>query len=139
MKDKIMAHNLSTDGLCRTLKAQYYKNGRANFLTRDDGFAATCVVKRIETENEKGEMEREYRIRKLTPRECFRLMDVSDDDITKIQDSGICKSAQYKMAGNSIVVSCLYEIFKQMLYKEYGKEGSKGVIENTDFDDEALF
>lgn len=55
-----------------------------------------------------------YRIRKLTPRECFRLMGVSESDIDKIQASGISKTQQYKMAGNSIVVDVLYYIFKKM-------------------------
>ena len=53
-------------------------------------------------------------VRKLTPRECFRLMDVSDGDIDKIQAAGISKSQQYKMAGNSIVVAVLYHIFRKM-------------------------
>ena len=48
-----------------------------------------------------------FRIRKLTPRECFRLMGVSDSDIDKIQATGISNSQQYKMAGNSIVVDCM--------------------------------
>ena len=52
-----------------------------------------------------------FRIRKLTPRECFRLMDVPEDDIDRIQNAGISKSQQYKMAGNSIVVACLAGIF----------------------------
>lgn len=55
-----------------------------------------------------------YRIRKLTPRECFRLMGVSESDIDKIQSAGISKTQQYKMAGNSIVVDVLYYIFKKM-------------------------
>lgn len=55
-----------------------------------------------------------YRIRKLTPRECFRLMGVSEKDIDNIQKSGISKTQQYKMAGNSIVVDVLYYIFKKM-------------------------
>ena len=55
-----------------------------------------------------------YRIRKLTPRECFRLMGVSERDIDNIQQSGISKTQQYKMAGNSIVVDVLYYIFKKM-------------------------
>lgn len=59
-----------------------------------------------------------FAIRKLTPRECFRLMDVSEDDIDKIQTAGISKSQQYKLAGNSIVVSCLTEIFKQLFCPE---------------------
>lgn len=55
-----------------------------------------------------------YRIRKLTPRECFRLMGVDDADIDKIQASGISNSQQYKCAGNSIVVDVLYHIFRKM-------------------------
>lgn len=59
-----------------------------------------------------------YRIRKLTPRECFRLMDVSEEDIDKIQASGVSNSQQYKMAGNSIVVNCLYHIFRTMFIEK---------------------
>lgn len=55
-----------------------------------------------------------YRIRKLTPRECFRLMDVSETDIDKLLNAGISNSQLYKLAGNSIVVSCLYHIFRKM-------------------------
>ena len=58
----------------------------------------------------------EVRIRKLTPRECFRLMGFSDDDFDKIK--GISNSQLYKMAGNSIVVNVLTEIFKE-LFKMY--------------------
>lgn len=55
-----------------------------------------------------------YRIRKLTERECLRLMGVKDSDIDKIKEAGISKSRQYKMAGNSIVVDVLVEIFREM-------------------------
>lgn len=57
---------------------------------------------------------KKFRIRKLTPRECFRLMGVDDADIDKIQASGLSNSAQYKLAGNSIVVDVLYHIFRKM-------------------------
>ena len=57
----------------------------------------------------------EYRIRKLTPRECFRLMGFTDNDFDKIH--GISNTQLYKMAGNSIVVNVLEAIFKQ-LFKE---------------------
>lgn len=62
-----------------------------------------------------------YYIRKLTPRECFRLMGVSDADIDKIQAAGISKSQQYKMAGNSIVVNCLAAIFRQLFIGNFNK------------------
>lgn len=55
-----------------------------------------------------------YRIRKLTERECFRLMGLADTDITKIQESGVSRSQQYKMAGNSIVVDVLFHIFRKL-------------------------
>ncbi len=63
-----------------------------------------------------------YRIRKLTPRECFRLMGVEDQDIDKIQQSGVSHTQQYKMAGNSIVVDVLYHIFRKM-FAEQQSEG----------------
>ena len=56
----------------------------------------------------------DYRIRKLTPRECFRLMGMRDNDIDKIQAAGISNTQQYKMAGNSIVVNVLEAIFKNL-------------------------
>lgn len=61
-----------------------------------------------------GKEDNSYRIRKLTPRECFRLMGVSETNIDNIQQSGVSQSQQYKMAGNSIVVDVLYHIFRKM-------------------------
>ena len=51
-------------------------------------------------------------VRKLTERECFRLMGCSESDIDTIANCGVSRSAQYKMAGNSIVVDVLYHIFR---------------------------
>lgn len=56
------------------------------------------------------------RIRKLTPKECFRLMGFEDKDVDILIENNISNSQLYKMAGNSIVVDVLYYIFKQ-LYK----------------------
>jgi len=50
-----------------------------------------------------------YKIRRLTPRECFRLMDFPDTFTWKVSDS-----QAYKQAGNSIVVNVLYKILKQL-------------------------
>ena len=55
-----------------------------------------------------------YRIRKLTPRECFRLMGFSDADFDKAKAVN-SDSQLYKQAGNSICVPVLEEIFKMML------------------------
>lgn len=65
----------------------------------------------------------EYWIRKLTPRECFRLMDVPEHHINRLLNAGISNSQLYKLAGNSIVVACLYHIFRKMFCetaREYG-------------------
>lgn len=51
-----------------------------------------------------------YRIRKLTPLECFRLMGFDDEDYNKCIKIGISNSQLYKQAGNSIVVDVLYYI-----------------------------
>lgn len=69
-----------------------------------------------------------YRIRKLTPRECFRLMGVSEENIDKIQNAGISKTQQYKMAGNSIVVDVLYYIFKKLFIDKKANKGDEQVL-----------
>lgn len=56
----------------------------------------------------------DYRIRKLTPRECYRLMGFSDEDFDKVKSVGISDTQCYKQAGNSIVVNCLMAIFTNM-------------------------
>lgn len=59
-------------------------------------------------------MNEEYRIRKLTPKECGRLMGVSDEDIDKM--AAVNSNTQlYKQFGNSIVVDVMCYMFKNML------------------------
>lgn len=58
----------------------------------------------------------EYRIRKLTPKECFRLMGFPDEAFDKAKEVGVSNTQLYKQAGNSIVTDVLYYIFKE-LYK----------------------
>lgn len=60
----------------------------------------------------------DYRIRKLTPKECFRLMDAPEENINELLDSGISNSQLYKLAGNSIVVNCLYHIFRKLFMEK---------------------
>lgn len=56
----------------------------------------------------------DYRIRKLTPKECFRLMGVKDKDFEKIAQNQ-SNASLYHLAGDSIVVDVLMAIFKEML------------------------
>lgn len=55
------------------------------------------------------------RIRKLTPKECFRVMGFDDSDIDILIDNRISNTQLYKMAGNSIVVDVLEEIYVELL------------------------
>lgn len=59
-----------------------------------------------------------FRIRKLTPLECWRLMGFDDDDFYKAQNVGISNSQLYKQAGNSIVVPVLQSIFRQFNFEK---------------------
>lgn len=65
------------------------------------------------TENNLVRIENNYRIRKLTERECFRLMGVADSESDKIRQV-VSKTRCYKLAGNSIVVDVLVAIFNQL-------------------------
>jgi DNA (cytosine-5)-methyltransferase 1 len=58
-------------------------------------------------------IEPQYRIRKLTPRECGRLMAVSDEDISKMEEVN-SNSQLYKQFGNSIVVDVMCAMFKNL-------------------------
>lgn len=61
-----------------------------------------------------------YRIRKLTPKECWRLMGFNDSDFEKAEKVN-SNSQLYKQAGNSIVVNVLEGILKNLLENEYGR------------------
>lgn len=60
-------------------------------------------------------VETQYRIRKLTPKECWRLMGFTDQDFEKAKAAGVSNSQLYKQAGNAIVKQVLMAIFKEML------------------------
>ena len=73
------------------------------------------VAKTIPTAGSQGVLDG-FRIRKLTPKECWRLMGFDDTDYDKA--AKVCSNSQlYKQAGNSIVVNVLEEIFKELLCK----------------------
>lgn len=59
----------------------------------------------------------DLRIRKLTPKECFRLMGVKDEDYEKCAKNQ-SNASLYHLAGDSIVVNVLMEIFKEILKGE---------------------
>lgn len=74
---------------------------------------------------------KKLRIRKLTPRECFRLMDVPEEKINAMMSKNekgeqiISNSQLYKLAGNSIVVSCMEHMFRNLFYGSEPEEGTQ--------------
>ena len=66
------------------------------------------------TDTEICRVESEYRIRKMTPLETWRLMGFTDEDFYKAKKVN-SDSKLYKQAGNSIVVNVLEAVFKQMI------------------------
>ena len=81
---------------------------------RNDGVSNTL------TSVQKDNLLREptFRIRKLTPTECFRLMGVDDKDIDTLLNASISNSQLYKLAGNSICVDCMVGIFRNAFTTE---------------------
>ena len=74
-----------------------------------------------------------WRIRKLTPKECLRLMGFTDQDADK-SAGFVSATAQYKQAGNSICTSCLIALFSSLLLKDGHKADvwSKYLIHYSD-------
>lgn len=105
-------------GVCKTLVANGGGNTEPKVIIDDtlgyngvrlyDKYSPTLRSERqgLKTVQRK---DKKIRIRKLTPKECFRLMGLTDEEIAKIQatkinNRPISNSQQYKLAGNSIVV-----------------------------------
>lgn len=68
------------------------------------------------------------RIRRLTERELFRLMDVDEKDIDTLLSAGIPKTQLSKLAGNSIVVNVLYHIFRTLLVDTEPEKGQQTTL-----------
>lgn len=69
-----------------------------------------------------------WRIRKLTEKECWRLMSFSDEDVDRAAKF-VSPSHLYKQAGNSIVTSVLISIFYSLLFKDNSTEWAKYIVD----------
>ncbi len=74
------------------------------------------LAQTLDTSDSKGVVEN-LRIRKLTPKECWRLMGISDENFEKAQEVN-SNTQLYKQAGNAIVVDVLEAIFANMFKQE---------------------
>ena len=91
------------------------KNGISPTITTRPEGKKTAILPCVG--NTQPTIETQYRIRKLTPRECWRLMGYTDEDFDKAKGAGVSNSQQYKQAGNAIVKQVLMAIFSQMNIK----------------------
>ena len=96
--------NTCTDGTAPALTAHLHKE-TVKDCTKLDRHSPALGVKEIGSE---------IRIRKLTPKECWRLMNFTDEEYEAAEKAGVSKTQLYKQAGNSIVVAVLTAIFKNL-------------------------
>ena len=85
-----------------------------NGYIRKDGIVGTLTTDGSSPKHNNRVIEPDFRIRRLTPKECWRLMGFSDEDFEKAREVN-SDTQLYKQAGNSIVVPVLESIFRQML------------------------
>jgi len=135
-----------TDGICPTL-TQSFTDTEIMEMTKDK---PELVYHEHPTKEDLLEyFGQRIRIRKMTPKTALRLMDVDDADIDKIMNAtekvtlkdgsvrvkkAISKTAVYKLAGNSIVASCLYHIFRTLFIPDQPENWRMAIRQMTIFD-----
>lgn len=116
-KGYIRKQNKTNNQIMSTLKTNPQQIGvcvrTANKVGYDIAVDGDGVAKTIPTSSSQGVLDG-VRIRKLTPRECYRLMGFDDESFDKASKV-ISNTQLYKTAGNSIVVDVLMAIFRGLL------------------------
>ena len=119
---------LNVGGIAKTLKATDWKNPlkivdpvivgsmQAHAAVKTDGICPTLTEAMGMGGGQVPVHTYGVRIRKLTPRECWRLMGFLDEEFDRVH--GISNSQLYKQAGNSIVVNVLSALLSQLFYRE---------------------
>ena len=119
--------------IASTIRATIYKQGERNIMKNiengsgyegiiekfpsakiDDNGTVFCKYDELVEFAEQNKPK--YRVRKLTPTECWKLMGLTKEDIEKAKAVGVSDSQLYKQAGNGIVTNCV-ELLAEHLYK----------------------
>ena len=103
----VVKHSYTQQIMDGNKKCVEKNDGNMITLTTRGDCVGVCV-------NDKPNYKSDLRIRKLTPRECFRLMGVKDEDFDKVKKNQ-SDASLYHLAGDSIVVNVLMSIFKELL------------------------
>ena len=114
---KNMAHTITTDDSKGVIiqKPRGFNKGGTHKRLEINKNGTSNTITTVQKDNYAVEPP-EYRIRKLTPEECWRLMGCTDEDFHKAEQVN-SNSQLYKQAGNAIVVDVLEAIFKQMFFE----------------------
>lgn len=110
-KDNVIISDFRST-ICLNSKVDGKQPSLEHRIYSDEG-CATAV-----TTSSTSSINTDFRIRKLTERECFRLMGVRENDIDKLLKAGISKTQLYKLAGNSIVCDVMSGIFTNLFSTE---------------------
>ena len=102
------------DGNMITLTTRGDCVGTYQYSKSDNFMQGKEVSDTLQTTQKEGIVNSDLKIRKLTPKECFRLMGVKDEDFEKVRKNQ-SDSSLYHLAGDSIVVNVLMAIFKEVL------------------------
>lgn len=106
-KDNLVVYTgIAVHPISKKLEFDGFKDGNSPALLATDYKAPKCV------------QYSDYRIRKLTPREVFRLQGFPDEFLQNAIDAGVSNSQLYKQAGNSISVPVIEAVLKNLL-KDY--------------------
>lgn len=119
MKRSVAALRGRAYGAALRQRLEPRSGGLCNTLTR---VQKDNIVMEIENNGKKYKI----RLRKLTPRECWRLMGISDGDYGKAA-SVVSPTQLYKQAGNGIVVDVLAALFGKV-FEALGREASINAI-----------
>ena len=119
-KDKIKTIKTNCDdvgvviGTYQYAKSDNFMQGKSRLNVGKD------VSDTLQTTQKEGIVYNNLRIRKLTPKECFRLMGVKDEDFEKVRKNQ-SESSLYHLSGDSIVVNVLMAIFGELFNIDWRK------------------
>ena len=111
--NKLLVKEATKKGYAEAVDGDSINLEQPNSKTRR-GRVGRGVAQTLNTAPQQAVVEPSLRIRKLTPKECFRLMGFDDADIDVLIENGISNTQLYKQAGNSIVVNVLEAIFENL-------------------------
>ena len=111
---KVLVREATKKGYAEAVDGDSINLQQPNSKTRR-GRVGKQVAQTLNTAPQQAVVEPSLRIRKLTPKECFRLMGFDDADIDVLIENGISNTQLYKQAGTSLVVNVLEAILDNLV------------------------